>query len=72
MYRRKDALGMTRRVHYSLAITDAVRLPLNSIESSPKSDFVSNLHIVFVLCRTDPYFMNVNYTFTSHSPNTMT
>ena len=64
MYLRKALFGMTNMLQNSLVITDAVRLPLNSMESSPNSDLVSNLHIVLVLCRTDPNLKNVKETLT--------
>ena len=64
MYLRKAEFGMTSMLQKSLVITDAVRLPLNSIESSPKSDLVSSLHIVLVLWRTEPSLKKVKETLT--------
>lgn len=64
MYLRKVAFGMTSMLQNSLVMTEAVRFPLKSIDSSPNSDLVSSLHMVFVLWRTDPNLKKVKDTLT--------
>lgn len=64
MYFLKAEFGITSRLQKSVVIIPAVLLPLKSIDSSPNSDFVSSLHIVLVLCLTEPILTNVKDTLT--------
>ena len=72
MYLRKAAFGITSKLVKSLAMIEAVLLPLNNIESSPKSDFVSRVHIVLDFYRTEPNLKKVNETLTAQVPKTTT